>query len=225
MLVASMNKTTNLLTIATITALLLMGTSVIPMQSYASGSDQHQKHKDTKDLKSSISEKTQIDKKSASQHQDQDNFCYRGDDCEQANQGQQIVGKDNDAKGFNDQSDNLAVPLATSTTNPSTNTTTTSTPATPQPTSSNVTINNIFEGADICSLFQSKNDTGTGNTQTATLTCTVTITGNGNSVLSPASVIPGSSITLNPSGGECPPPSVNGIVTVGTVRLDVCVTL
>jgi hypothetical protein len=40
---------------------------------------------------------------------DQDNLCYRGDDCEQANQGQQIVGKDNDAKGFNDQSDNLAL--------------------------------------------------------------------------------------------------------------------
>ena len=40
---------------------------------------------------------------------DQDNLCYRGDDCEQANQGQQIVGKDNEAKGFNDQSDNLAL--------------------------------------------------------------------------------------------------------------------
>jgi hypothetical protein len=48
-----------------------------------------------------------VDKKSASQHQDQDNLCYRGDDCEQANQGQQIVGENNDAKGFNDQSDNL----------------------------------------------------------------------------------------------------------------------
>jgi hypothetical protein len=38
---------------------------------------------------------------------DQDNFCYRGDECQQANQGQQIIGEDNDAKGFNDQSDNL----------------------------------------------------------------------------------------------------------------------
>ena len=27
-----------------------------------------------------------------------------GEDCEQANQGQQIVGKDNEATGFNDQS-------------------------------------------------------------------------------------------------------------------------
>jgi hypothetical protein len=73
------------------------------MKSFA-GEDEHKK---TKDFKSSISEKTQISKKSANQHQDQDNFCYRGDDCEQANQGQQIIGEDNDAKGFNDQSDNL----------------------------------------------------------------------------------------------------------------------
>ena len=63
-------------------------------------------HKKTKDFKASISEKTQISKKSASQHQDQDNFCYRGEECQQANQGQQIIGEDNDAKGFNDQSDN-----------------------------------------------------------------------------------------------------------------------
>ena len=39
---------------------------------------------------------------------DQDNFCYRGEECQQANQGQQIIGEDNDAKGFNDQSDNLS---------------------------------------------------------------------------------------------------------------------
>ena len=65
-------------------------------------------HKKGKDYKSSIIAGSESDKKSASQHQDQDNFCYRGDDCEQANQGQQVVGKDNDAAGFNDQSDNLA---------------------------------------------------------------------------------------------------------------------
>ena len=200
-----MNNTKNLLTIVAIASLLVMGTSLVQTKSFAGGSDDHKK---TKDFKQSIQKDTQSAK--ASQHQDQDNFCYRGDDCEQANQGQQIVGKDNEANGFNDQSDNLAAPLTSTTTNPST--------------PSNVTINNIFEGADICSLFQNKNDTGTGNTQTATLTCTVTITGDGNSVFSPATV-PGSSITLNPSGAECPPPSVNGIVTVGTVRLDVCVTL
>ena len=101
-----MNNTKNILVIALITATLVLGTSVIPMQSYADR-DNNDDHKKGKDYKSSIIAGSESDKKSASQHQDQDNFCYRGDDCEQANQGQQIVGKDNDAKGFNDQSDNL----------------------------------------------------------------------------------------------------------------------
>ncbi len=101
-----MNNTKNILLVAIITATLVMGTSVIPMQSYAG------ENKNTKDSKSSIKASTEVDKKSSSQNLDQDNFCYRGDDCEQANQGQQIVGKDNEAKGFNDQSDNLSVELA-----------------------------------------------------------------------------------------------------------------
>ena len=113
-----MNNTKSILLVAIIAATLVLGTSVIPMQSYADrdNKDDHKKswgnkddNKKSKDHKSSISEKTQIDKKSASQHQDQDNFCYRDDDCEQANQGQQIVGKDNDVVGFNDQSENLAL--------------------------------------------------------------------------------------------------------------------
>src|SRR5215212_498292 len=98
-----MNNTNKMLMIAAITSLLVMGTSLVQMKSFAGGEE----HKKTKDFKSSISEKTQIDKKSASQHQDQDNFCYRGDDCQQANEGQQIVGRDNEAKGFNDQNRNL----------------------------------------------------------------------------------------------------------------------
>ena len=103
-----MNNTKNILLLAIITATLVMGTSVIPMQSYADRDNND--HKKTKDFKSSITASAESDKESSSQHQDQDNFCYRGDnDCEQANQGQQIVGKDNDAKGFNDQSDNLAL--------------------------------------------------------------------------------------------------------------------
>src|SRR5215216_5841417 len=100
-----MNNTKNIFLIALITATLVLGTSVIAMQSYA-GKDNNDNHKKGKDF-SKIIASSESDKKSASQHQDQDNFCYRGDDCQQANQGQQIVGKDNDAKGFNDQSDNL----------------------------------------------------------------------------------------------------------------------
>ena len=88
----------NLLLVAAITSLLIMGTSIIPMQSYADN------HKKTSDSKSSIKESSQIDKKNANQKMDQDNFCYRDDQCKQGNEGQQIVGKDNEASGFNDQS-------------------------------------------------------------------------------------------------------------------------
>ena len=82
--------------------------SLIPMQSYADRDNDN--HKKNDDFKSKIIASSESDEKRASQHQDQDNLCYRGDDCQQANQGQQIVGKDNEAKGFNDQSDN--VPLS-----------------------------------------------------------------------------------------------------------------
>ena len=101
-----MNNTKNILLVAIIAATMVMGTSVIPMQSYADRDDNG--HKKTKDFVSSITASAESDKKSSSQHQDQDNFCYRGDnDCEQANEGQQLAGKDNEATGFNDQSDNL----------------------------------------------------------------------------------------------------------------------
>jgi hypothetical protein len=107
-----MNNTNKMLMIAAITSLLVMGTSLVQMKSFAGGGEEHKK---TKDFKSSISEKTQIDKKdkkSANQHMDQDNTCYRGDECQQANQGQQVIGEDNDAKGFNDQSDNLSASVS-----------------------------------------------------------------------------------------------------------------
>jgi hypothetical protein len=110
-----MNVKTNAATVtaAAIAMLLIMGTSVIPTQSYASG-----EHKKTDELKSSIkggTEGVDVDKKSANQKMGQENFCYRGDDCQQANDGQQVLGKDNEASGFNDQSKNLqSVPTPSS---------------------------------------------------------------------------------------------------------------
>ncbi len=114
-----MNNTKNILLIALITATLVLGTSVITMQSYA-GKDNNDEHKKGKDF-SKIIASSESDKKSASQHMDQDNVCYRGDDCQQANQGQQIVGKDNDAKGFNDQSKNAQASLGAQPTETPTN--------------------------------------------------------------------------------------------------------
>jgi hypothetical protein len=69
------------------------------MQPYAgSANDEH---------KSKIKSDRQTDKKSASQHLDQDNFCYRGAESQQANQSQQTVDEDKEAKGFNNQSLNI----------------------------------------------------------------------------------------------------------------------
>jgi hypothetical protein len=99
-----MNNTKNILLIAIITATLVMGTSVIPMQSYAD-KDDGDEDKKTKDHIS------QEDKKDAKLHLDQDNTCYRSNECKQGNEGQQVVGNDNDVTGFNDQSDNLPTNL------------------------------------------------------------------------------------------------------------------
>ena len=113
-----MNNTNKMLMIAAITSLLVMGTSLVQMKSFAG--DDNKDYKKTKDYKSSVSAKAQVDKKSANQHMDQDNFCYRGDNCQQANQGQQLAGENNDAKGFNDQSDNLSAVVNGNITNGST---------------------------------------------------------------------------------------------------------
>ena len=48
--------------------------------------------------------KTSDLKKDIKQHTDQDNLCHRSDYCRQANEDQQIEGKDNTATGLNDQS-------------------------------------------------------------------------------------------------------------------------
>ena len=61
-----MNNTKKLLLIAIVTATLVLGTSVIPMQSYAS-----EEHKENSDLKSSIKSGTDVDKNGASQHSGQ----------------------------------------------------------------------------------------------------------------------------------------------------------
>jgi hypothetical protein len=101
-----MNNTKNILLIAIITATLILGTSVIPMQSYADkDDDDDDEDKKTKDH---ISHE---DKSDAKLHLDQDNTCYRSAECKQGNEGQQVVGNDNDVTGFNDQSDNLPTNL------------------------------------------------------------------------------------------------------------------
>jgi hypothetical protein len=168
------------------------------MQSFADkGNDDHKK---TKDSKSKISANYESDKKSANQHQDQDNFCYRGDDCEQANQGQQIIGKNNDAKGFNDQSDNLdlaalAAGNGTGTGNG------TPTPPTPGP-----VVTPPVDGACVAPL----------------VLATVTI-----GTATPISVCINTSLLgtlLPPVGGVCVAPLVAATITIGTATpINICV--
>ena len=113
-----MKNTNKMLMMAALALLLISGTGIIPMQSYAESgiNDENKKHKDNK---SKTSASSHSDKKSANQDTNQDNVCYRGNEtCTQANEGQELIGKDNDAIGFNDQSNNF--PLFTpSTTSPS----------------------------------------------------------------------------------------------------------
>jgi Prealbumin-like fold domain len=108
-----MNNTKNILLVAIITSTLVFGTAIVPMQSHASG-----ENKKTGDFKSSVKANAEVDKKSENQKMDQDNFCYRDDDCQQASEGQQIVGRDNEANGFNDQSRNLQQQSVTPTATP-----------------------------------------------------------------------------------------------------------
>jgi hypothetical protein len=86
------------------TGIFINEVKVIKTQLYADRDNDD--HKKGEDSVSSIIASSKSDKKSAGQYLNQDNFCYRDDDCEHANEGQQIVGKDNDAAGFNDQSEN-----------------------------------------------------------------------------------------------------------------------
>ena len=74
--------------------------SLMPL--HAGGGDNGD-YKITKDYKDSIHKDVDSKSDSTNQHLSQDNLCYRDDGCEQANEGQQIKGKDNAASGFNDQ--------------------------------------------------------------------------------------------------------------------------
>ena len=68
-----MNNTKFILLVAAITSLLIMGTSIIPMQSHADKNDEEIKKNG--DFNSKIKASSEVEEKSESQHLDQDNFC------------------------------------------------------------------------------------------------------------------------------------------------------
>lgn len=70
---STMNNTKNILLVAAITSLLIMGTSIIPIQSYAD--KDYKEIKKNGDFNSKMKASSEAEEKSASQYLDQDNFC------------------------------------------------------------------------------------------------------------------------------------------------------
>jgi YVTN family beta-propeller protein len=114
-----MNVLQCLLALSALASLFVSGPNMAPIQSEATsppaaGGDNGD-YKITKDYKDSIQKDVNSKSYNANQHLGQDNLCYKDDDCLQANEGQQITGKDNAASGFNDQSKNIQQPAVSTT--------------------------------------------------------------------------------------------------------------
>jgi hypothetical protein len=110
--------------------MVVVGTTLAPIQSYATGSGGFS---GTSSLKHGIRDGVTVNLEHRSQHMDQENLCYRANTCRQANDGQNTLGNDNSVTGFTDQSDNLqAATTPGNNTAPGNNTTPTPTP-TPTP--------------------------------------------------------------------------------------------
>src|SRR3982751_2534949 len=102
-----MNILRCLLILSALASLLVTGPNLLSAQSYAAaGGGDNGDHKITKDYKDSIQKDIDTKSDSTNPHLGQDNLCYKDDGCEQANEGEQIKGKDNAVKGFNDLSEN-----------------------------------------------------------------------------------------------------------------------
>ena len=68
-----MNNTKKILLMTAIASLLTMGTSIIPIQSYADMDDKNIKK--NSDFDSKINANSETEENRANQHMDQDNFC------------------------------------------------------------------------------------------------------------------------------------------------------
>src|SRR5580765_1243496 len=90
--------------IAALASLFVAGPNLAPVQLYAAspsdGGGDNGDYKITKDYKNTIHKDTNAESDSTKQHVGQDNLCYRSPECKQANEGQQLEGKDNAANGF-----------------------------------------------------------------------------------------------------------------------------
>ena len=99
------HKFTIVVIAAVLTSLLLAGTILAPIQSYAAGS--RGGFPNTSTLKQAVRDGVSVNLEHRDQHMNQENLCYRANTCRQSDVGQNTLGTDNSITGFADQSDNL----------------------------------------------------------------------------------------------------------------------
>jgi hypothetical protein len=93
---------------AVIASLMLAGTILAPIQSYAAAKrGTEADFPDTSSLKHAIRDGVSANLSHKDQHMNQQNLCYRTNTCRQSDVGQNTLGNDNQVTGFADQSDNI----------------------------------------------------------------------------------------------------------------------
>jgi hypothetical protein len=108
--------------IAVITSVLITGTLLAPIQSYASSNNNNPRSPgdttndggffDSRSLKQATHDEIHADLKNNNQSINQENVCFRSNTCKQSEVGQNTLGNDNQVTGFTDQSDNIPQAVA-----------------------------------------------------------------------------------------------------------------
>jgi hypothetical protein len=93
---------------AVLASLMLAGTILAPIQSYAAAKrGTEADFPDTSSLKHAVRDGVTANLSHKDQHMNQQNLCYRANTCRQSDVGQNTQGNDNQVTGFADQSDNI----------------------------------------------------------------------------------------------------------------------
>ena len=104
---------------AVLASLMLAGTILAPIQSYASRQREGRKQifQTPRVLNMQYSDGVSANLSHRDQHMNQQNLCYRANTCRQSDVGQNTLGNDNQVTGFADQSDNIQQAAPTNQTN------------------------------------------------------------------------------------------------------------
>jgi hypothetical protein len=120
-------------------SLLVVGTILTPIQSYAAPQETTNDggFLDSPNLKQGIHDEIRADLKNTNQSINQENLCFRSNTCRQSEIGQNTFGNDNQVTGFADLSDNLQQSTIANKTTPT---------PTPNPTTASLTVIKIVSG-------------------------------------------------------------------------------